>query len=125
MGLMRSFRVPGVPYAAKMKEKSNCMVLAVSNDDCATVYGSTNVLLNMLQYVAPISPCGNVRLRIPVNGDQGYCEKNRKAVDSRTELEDPSQRLSPLLPLAQEWHATKVPARPVLEYLKIMCRKTC
>ena len=84
------------------------MVLAVSNHDPATVYGATNVLLNMLKYTAPISPCGNVRLRVPVNGDQGYCEKNRKGVDSRTEVEDPNQRLSPLLPLPQEWHAQKV-----------------
>ena len=105
---MPSFRVPKVPHAARMKEKSNCMVIDVSNDDCATVHGATNVLLNMLRYTPVVSPCGNVRLRTVVNGDQGFCEKNRKAVDSRTEVEDPSQRLSPLLPLPQEWHATKV-----------------
>ena len=47
---MLSIRVPRVPYAARMKEKSECMVLAVSNDDCANVHGATNVLLNMLRY---------------------------------------------------------------------------
>ena len=100
--------MPGIPYAEKMAEKSNCMVIAVSNDDPATVFGATSVLLNMLKYTPSISPCGQVRLRIPVNGDQGFCEKTRKGVNSRTELEDPEQRLSPLLPLPQEWHAAKV-----------------
>ena len=91
-----------------MSEKSNSMVIAVSNDDPATVFGATNVLLNMVNYTSCISPCGQVRLRTIVNGDQGFCEKNRKAVNSRTELEDPKERLSPLLPLPQEWHAMKV-----------------
>ena len=100
--------MPRIPYAEKMAEKSDCMVIAVSNDDPATVFGATNVLLNMLDYTPSMTPDGQVRLRTLVNGDQGFCEKSRKAVYSRTEVEDPKQRLSPLLPLPQEWHALKV-----------------
>ena len=39
--------MPPIPYAAKMAEKSNTMVLAVSDDNPATTNGITNVLLNM------------------------------------------------------------------------------
>ena len=95
-----------------MKAKSNCMVLAVSNDDPATTHGATNVLLNMKKYTPVISPCGEVSLRTEVNGDQGFCERFRQAVYSRTE-EDAEHRLSCLLPLPQDWHAQKVDTYPL------------
>lgn len=100
--------MPPIPYAAKMAEKSNTMVLAVSDDNPATTNGITNVLLNMLRYTPVTSPCGQVRQRTIVNGDQGFSALCHQAVDSRTEVGDPSQRLSPLLPLPQDWHAAKV-----------------
>ena len=102
------FRVPAIPYADKMASKSNTMVIAVSNDDPATTKGATDVMLNLLRYVPETSPCGQVRQRTIVNGDQGFVSLCRKAVDSRTEVSDPKERLSPLLPLPQDWHACKV-----------------
>ena len=99
--------MPAIAYAERMKAKSNCMVLAVSNDDPATTYGATNVMLNMKKYTPVISPCGEVGLRTPVNGDQGFCEKFRQGVYSRSE-EDAEHRLNCLLPLPQDWHAQKV-----------------
>ena len=79
-----------------MASKSNTMVIAVSNDDPATTKGATDVMLNLLRYVPETSPCGQVRQRTIVNGDQGFVSLCRKAVDS------------PLLPLPQDWHACKV-----------------
>lgn len=100
-------RVPSIAFAERLKAKSNCMVLAVSNDDPATTHGATQVLLNLKKYTPAISPCGEVSLRTEVNGDQGFCEKFRQGVYSRTE-EDAEHRLSCLLPLPQDWHAQKV-----------------
>ena len=99
--------MPEIAYASKMAEKSECHVLDVSDDDPATTHGCTSVMLNLLRYVPTISPCGGVRKKTVVFGDQGLVEKARKAIFSRTE-EKADQRLSPLVALPQDWHAMKV-----------------
>lgn len=100
-------RVPCLPYADKMAEKSNCYVLDVCNQDPATTHGATNVCLQMLKYVPVITHCGEVRQKTCLHGDQGFCERCRKAISSRSD-EKAEQRLSPLLCLPQDWHAQLV-----------------
>ena len=90
-----------------MAEKSNCYVLDVSDDDPATTHGCTSVLLNLLNYVPKVSPCGEVGMKTGVFGDQGLVEKSRKATFIRTE-EKAGQRLSSLVSLPSDWHAMKV-----------------
>ena len=100
-------RVPRRAYQERMARKSNSMVLAVSDDDPATTFGAINVMLNLKKYVSRKTQCGSITLRTEVFGDQLFCERFRQGVHSRTD-EDPDQRLSCFLPLAQDWHAQKV-----------------
>ena len=99
--------MPSLPYADKMKEKSNCHVLAVSNENPATTHGATNVCLHMLKYIPTITQCGEVRKKTCLHGDQGFCERCRQAIGTRCD-EKATQRLSPLLSLPQDWHAQLV-----------------
>ena len=93
--------MPEIAYAEKMAQKSNCFVLDVSDDDPATTHGCTSVMLNLLNYVPKISPCGEVGIKTEVFGDQGLVEKSRKATFSRTE-EKAGQRLSSLVSLPSD-----------------------
>ena len=90
-----------------MRKKSNCFVLDVRADNPSTTFGATNTLKSMLDYTASISPCGQVRKRSTVFGDQGLVAVYRKAVVSRAEEEDPSERLSCFVLQPQDWHAMK------------------
>ena len=64
--------MPEIAYAEKMAQKSNCFVLDVS-DDPATTHGCTSVMLNLLNYVPKISPCGEVGIKTEVFGDLNSC----------------------------------------------------
>lgn len=101
------FRVPKIAFPDKMRGKSNCYTVDVSDNDPSTTNGCTNVLLDMLEYVPVICPCGEVRKKTAVFGDQGLCERCRKAVYSRTG-EDANQRLNCLVAVPQDFHAMKV-----------------
>ena len=90
-----------------MRSKSNVMVLDVSDDDPSTTFGITNVMMNLLKYAPTVSPCGEVRKKCVVFGDQRLVEMARKAVSSRTE-EKADQRLNCLVPQPQDFHAQKV-----------------
>ena len=109
-----------------MAEKSKCHVLSVSNDDPATNQGATNVCLRLLNYLPVTTHGGEVRKKICLHGDQGFCERFRKAICARTD-ETVSQRLSPLVALPQDWHAKLVclmlylkmsgaPSRPIFTF---------
>ena len=65
--------MPEIAYAEKMAQKSNCFVLDVSDDDPATTHGCTSVMLNLLNYVPRISPCGEVGIKTEVVGDLNSC----------------------------------------------------
>ena len=100
-------RVPEIAYARQMATKSNVTVLDVSDDDCSTTHGTTQVLLSHLDYAPRISPCKEVRKKTVVFCDQGLAEKIRTAVRSRTH-ERVDQRLSCYVAQASEFHAQKV-----------------
>ena len=67
-----SYRVPKVPYAQKMKEKSNCKVLSVINEDPSTTAGMTNVAKSFLPYIPVTSDCGNIRAKTAIQGTHVY-----------------------------------------------------
>ena len=51
-----------------MKEKSSGQVLSVQQEDPSTTHGMTEVLKSINPYVSVLSPCGNVRRKMVVNG---------------------------------------------------------
>ena len=102
-----NFRVPAIAFPDLMSKKSNCYVLDVRGDDPSTTFGATNTLKSMVDYVPTISPCGQVRKKTVVFGDQGLVEKFRKAVVSRAEEQDPCERFSCYVLQPQDWHAQK------------------
>ena len=83
------------------------MVLDVSDDDPSTTKGCTDVLLNLLHYTPVVSPCGEVRRKTAVFGDQGLVGLSRKCISSRSDEKAP-ERLNSLVPQPMDWHAKKV-----------------
>ena len=61
-------RIPELCYAKKMREKSKGLVLAVDMNDPSTTRGVTEVLKNLVPYLASLTEDGNVRQKIIVNG---------------------------------------------------------
>ena len=100
-------RVPDIAFAKNMAAKSNCMVLDVSDDDPSSTKGCTDVLLNLLRYSPVVSPCGEVRRKMGVFGDQGLVGLSRKCISSRSDEKAP-ERLNSLVPQPMDWHAKKV-----------------
>ena len=66
---VKSLRIPPIPYAQKMKQKSNCGVLSVLDQDPSSSEGMNNVLKSFLPYVPAVSECGNVRAKTLVQGE--------------------------------------------------------
>ena len=107
-----------------MRSKSEVQVLSVDLQDPNTTRGVVEVCKNLLEYTSVVSECGNVRRKKIVNGkqfkhsqflfaivttgDQGFVEKVQGAIFSRTGESDPKERLSPFIPLPQEFHTEKV-----------------
>merc|ERR1719341_496888 len=81
-----------------MASKSKCMVLDVSNDDPSTTRGCTSVLLDLLRYSAPASPCGEVRRKKVVIGDQALVALSRKCISSRSDEKAPGNIQKALRP---------------------------
>ena len=100
--------MPEIAYAERMASKSNCMVLDVSNDDPSTTRGCTSVLLDLLRYSSPASPCGEVRRKKVVFGDQALVALSRKCISSRSDEKAPEERLNSLIPQPQDFHAKMV-----------------
>ena len=100
--------MPEIAYAERMASKSKCMVLDVSNDDPSTTRGCTSVLLDLLRYSSPASPCGEVRRNKVVFGDQALVALSRKCISSRSDEKAPEERLNSLIPQPQDFHAKMV-----------------
>ena len=98
-------RVPEIAYAERMASKSYCMVLDVSDDDPSTTRGCTSILLDLLCYLAPASPCGEVRRKQVVFGYQVLVALSRKCISSRSDEKAPEERLNSLIPQSQDFHA--------------------
>ena len=47
-------------------------------------------------------------VQVPASGDEGFVRIVHSAVFGRTDEPEPSQRLSPLVPLSSEFHAEMV-----------------
>ena len=69
---VKSFRIQPIPYAQKMKAKSNCKVLSVINEDPSTTVGMTNVTKSFLPYIPVTSKCGNIRAKTAIQGTHVY-----------------------------------------------------
>ena len=90
-----------------MATKSKVHVLDVSSEDPASTHGATSVCLDLMRYVPTISEDGEKRKRMMVGGDQGVCERFRKAILGRAE-EKKDQSLSALVCQPMDFHAQKV-----------------
>ena len=80
-----------------MATKSKVHVLDVSSEDPASTHGATSVCLDLMRYVPTISEDGEKRKRMMVGGDQGVCERFRKAILGRAEEKKLNFRGAPLL----------------------------
>ena len=105
--LILSERVPAFPFSSAMATKSKVHVLDVSSEDPASTHGATSVCLDLMRYVPTISEDGEKRKRMMVGGDQGVCERFRKAILGRAE-EKKDQSLSALVCQPMDFHAQKV-----------------
>ena len=65
-------RPPQYEYAKKMREKSESWVLDLTGADPNTTEGITKVLKMCTSYAPVLSACGQVRAKIPINGETNF-----------------------------------------------------
>ena len=65
-------RPPQYEYAQKMREKSESWVLDLTGADPNTTEGITKVLKMCTSYAPVLSACGQVRAKIPINGETNF-----------------------------------------------------